>query len=229
MGSTIDSLKNSLGFGNQINELKNNQTPEVDSISELYTLILSGDTRITNLETNTGTTNTRLSNLESNTGTTNTRITTLENKKVAFSPMNISSCDLAPTAASTQYYYLTVAEMDMTISKAKLWGYSGSDLVMVGIYRGTLSSHTLIGEGSLTCGIGPNIINLTAKSGQTLNVTSGENLVVGIYPDGTSWRTIYDTGVSDITFGITNTSNLTSMPTTITGTATAIRFALTLY
>ena len=75
MGSTIDSLKNSLGFGNQINELKNNQTPEVDSISELYTLILSGDTRITNLETNTGTTNTRLSNLESNTGTTNTRIT----------------------------------------------------------------------------------------------------------------------------------------------------------
>ena len=322
MGSTINALKNSLGFGKQIDDLKENDTPQVDSIAELHNLILSGESRITqleqvtnvdnitefsgntntrlnnletysgtsntkisnletysgssntrisnletysgssntrisNLETNTGTTNTRISNLESNTGTTNTRIsnletysgtsntkinnletysgtsntriTTLENKKVAFSPMNISSCDLAPTAASTQYYYLTVAEMDMTISKAKLWGYSGSDLVMVGIYRGTLSSHTLIGEGSLTCGIGPNIINLTAKSGQTLNVTSGENLVVGIYPDGTSWRTIYDTGVSDITFGITNTSNLTSMPTTITGTATAIRFALTLY
>ena len=322
MGSTINALKNSLGFGKQIDDLKENDTPQVDSIAELHNLILSGESRITqleqvtnvdnitefsgntntrlnnletysgtsntkisnletysgssntrisnletysgssntrisNLETNTGTTNTRISNLESNTGTTNTRIsnletysgtsntkinnletysgtsntriTTLENKKVAFSPMNISSCDLAPTAASTQYYYLTVAEMDMTISKAKLWGYSGSDLVMVGIYRGTLSSHTLIGEGSLTCGVGPNIINLTAKSGQTLNVTSGENLVVGIYPDGTSWRTIYDTGVSDITFGITNTSNLTSMPTTITGTATAIRFALTLY
>ena len=322
MGSTIDALKNSLGFGNEINNLKNNQTPEVDSISELYNLILSGESRITqleqntnvvnitefsgntntrlnNLETNTGTTNTRISNLETysgtsntridnletysgtsntrignletysgtsntrlnnletNTGTTNTRIsnletysgtsntkisnletysgtsntriTTLENKKVAFSPMNISSCDLAPTAASTQYYYLTVAEMDMTISKAKIWGYSGSDLVMVGIYRGTLSSHTLIGEGSLTCGIGPNVINITAKSGQTLSITSGENLVVGIYPDGTSWRTIYDTGISDTTFGITNTNNLSSMPTTITGTATAIRFALTLY
>lgn len=290
MGSTIDALKNSLGFGNEINNLKNNQTPEVDSISELYNLILSGesritqleqntnvvnitefsgntntrldnietfsgetktrldnlesntgnttnldsytattDTRISNLETNTGTTNTRIGNLETYSGTSNNRINTLEDKKVAFSPMNISSCDLAPTAASTQYYYLTVAEMDMTISKAKIWGYSGSDLVMVGIYRGTLSSHTLIGEGSLTCGIGPNVINLTAKSGQTLSITSGENLVVGIYPNGTSWRTIYDTGISDITFGITNTNNLSSMPTTIIGTATAIRFAITLY
>jgi hypothetical protein len=266
MGSTLDKLKNSLGFGNQINDLKNNQTPEVDSIGELHNLILSGDSRITqleqninlvninefsgntitkinnletysgtsntkinNLETYSGTSNTRINNLETYSGTSNTRINNLENKKVAFSPMNISSCDLAPTAASTQYYYLTVSEMDMLISKAKIWGYSGSDLVMVGIYRGTLSSHTLIGEGSLTCGIGPNIINITAKSGQNLNVTAGENLVVGFYPDGTSWRTIYDTGISDTTFGITNTSNVISMPSTITGTATGIRFALTLY
>ena len=238
MGSTLDKLKNSLGFGNQINDLKNNQTPEVDSIGELHNLILSGDSRITQLEQNinlvninefSGNTITKLNNLESYSGTSNTKINNLENKKVAFSPMNISSCDLAPTAASTQYYYLTVSEMDMLISNAKIWGYSGSDLVMVGIYRGTLSSHTLIGEGSLTCGIGPNIINITAKSGQNLNVTAGENLVVGFYPDGTSWRTIYDTGISDTTFGITNTSNVISMPSTITGTATGIRFALTLY
>ena len=266
MGSTIDALKNSLGFGNQINDLKNNSTPEVDSISELHNLILSGETRITQLEQNTnvvnitefsGNTNTRLNNLEtysgtSNTrissletysgtsnnrisgletysGTSNTRLTTIENKKIAFSPMNISSCDLAPTAASTQYYYLTVAEVDMTISKAKFWGFSGSDLIMFGVYRGTLSSHTLIGEGSLVCGIGPNVINVTAKAGQNLNITAGENLVVGFYADGTSWRTIYDTGISDTTFGMINTNNITSMPSTITGTATAIRFALTLY
>ena len=50
--------------------------------------------------------------------------------------MNVSDCDLAPTAATTQYYYLTVADATMTVSKAKLWGYSGSDTVLFGLYRG---------------------------------------------------------------------------------------------
>jgi len=165
--------------------------------------------------------------LENNlSGTTGT---TTSNKNVAFSPMNISSCDLAPTAGTTQYYYLTIAEMDMTISKAKLWGYSGTDTVLFGIYRGTFDSHTLIGEGSAVCGIGPNIINITPKQGQTLEVTAGENLIVGFYPNGTSWRTIYDTGINDLNFAKTNTNNINSMPENIIGTATAVRFALTLY
>jgi lipoprotein-anchoring transpeptidase ErfK/SrfK len=53
--------------------------------------------------------------------------------------------------------------------------------------------------------------------------------VVGYYADGTSWRTIYDVGISDALFGITNTANITTMPTAPTGTATGIRFACTLY
>jgi hypothetical protein len=44
MSSTIDKLKNSLGFGKQIDDLKDNETPEVDSIAELHSLILSGET-----------------------------------------------------------------------------------------------------------------------------------------------------------------------------------------
>ena len=162
-------------------------------------------------------------------GFTGTSGTSGTSSTLAFSPMNISDCDLAPTAATTQYYYLTIAEATMTISKAKLWGYSGSDNVLFGIYRGTLSSHTLIGTGSSVCGVGPNIINITPVSGQNLNVQAGENLVVGYYPDGISWRTIYDAGINDLTFGITNTSNISSMPSTISGTSTAVRFALTLY
>ena len=149
---------------------------------------------------------------------------------MAFSPINVGICDTAPTAASTQYYYQTIAEATMTISKAKLWGFSGSDTVLFGIYRGTLpSSVTLIGQGSVTAGIGPNEITLTAEVGQTLDVTSGEDLVVGFYADGTSWRTVYDSGISDTAFGITNAANIGSMPASPTGTATAIRFALTLY
>jgi len=149
---------------------------------------------------------------------------------VAFSPQDVSSADTAPTAASTQYYYQTISTVTGTISKVKLWGFSGTDLVRFGIYRGTLGgSMTLIGQGSATCVTGPNEISLTAEVGQTLNLVVGENLVVGYYADGTSWRTIYDIGISDVLFGITNTTNITTMPATPTGTATGIRFACTLY
>lgn len=149
---------------------------------------------------------------------------------VAFSPQDVSSADTAPTAASTQYYYQTISTVTGTISKVKLWGFSGTDLVRFGIYRGILGgSMTLIGQGSATCVTGPNEISLTAEVGQTLNLVVGENLVVGYYADGTSWRTIYDIGISDVLFGITNTTNITTMPATPTGTATGIRFACTLY
>jgi len=149
---------------------------------------------------------------------------------VAFSPQDVSSADTAPTAASTQYYYQTISTVTGTISKVKMWGFSGTDLVRFGIYRGTLGgSMTLIGQGSTTGVIGPNEISLTAEVGQTLNLVVGENLVVGYYADGTSWRTIYDVGISDALFGITNTANITTMPATPTGTATGIRFACTLY
>lgn len=149
---------------------------------------------------------------------------------VAFSPINVAVCDTAPTSGTTQYYYQTIAEITGTISKAKLWGFSGSDNVLFGIYRGQLSgAKTLIGQGSLVCGIGSNEITLIAEAGQTLDLTAGEDIVVGFYPAGTSWRTVYDTGISDSAFGITNTANISTMPSAPTGTATAIRFALTLY
>jgi hypothetical protein len=149
---------------------------------------------------------------------------------VGFSPQDVSAADTAPTAASTQYYYQTISTVTGTISKVKMWGFSGTDLVRFGIYRGVLGgSMTLIGQGSLTCSLGPNEISLTAEIGQTLNLVVGENLVVGYYADGTSWRTIYDVGIADAIFGISNTANITTMPATPTGTATAIRFACTLY
>ena len=149
---------------------------------------------------------------------------------VGFSPQAIASADTAPTAASTQYYFQTISEVSGTISKVKMWGFSGSDLVRFGIYRGVLNgAMTLIGQGSLTCGTGANEITLTAEVGQTLNLTVGENLVVGYYADGISWRTIYDLGISDAIFGIINTANITTMPASPTGTATGVRFACTLY
>lgn len=147
----------------------------------------------------------------------------------AFSPIDVASSETAPTAATTQYYYQTIAGATMTISKAKLWGFQGTNTVLFGIYRGTFGSLTLIGQGSATCSTGPNVINLVAESGQSLSVTAGEDIVVGFYPTGTSWRTIYDDGISDIAFGISNTANITSMPASPTGGASGVRFACTLY
>jgi len=153
-----------------------------------------------------------------------------ETRPVGFSPMPVSVCDTAPTAATTQYYFQTISEVTGTISKVKMWGFSGTDLVLFGLYRGVLTgTMTLIGQGSLTCTTGPNEITLTAEVGQTLDLVVGENLVVGYYANGISWRTIYDVGISDAIFGITNATNIATMPATPTGTATAIRFACTLY
>jgi hypothetical protein len=157
--------------------------------------------------------------------------TTYQNlPKVAFSPMNVGVCDTAPTAATTQYYYQSIAEVTTTLSKVKLWGFSGSDLVLFGLYRGTLQgAMTLIGQARGTCGVGPNELTFTAETGQNLTVVAGENLVVGYFSTGTSWRTVYNTGISDVYFGILNTADITTMPATPTGTATGIRFACTLY
>jgi hypothetical protein len=157
--------------------------------------------------------------------------TTYQNlPKVAFSPMNVGVCDTAPTAATTQYYYQSIAEVTTTLSKVKLWGFSGSDLVLFGLYRGTLQgTMTLIGQARGTCGVGPNELTFTAETGQNLTVVAGENLVVGYFSTGTSWRTVYNTGISDVYFGILNTADITTMPATPTGTATGIRFACTLY
>lgn len=149
---------------------------------------------------------------------------------LAFSPINIGSADTAPTAATTQYYYQTVSEVTKTISRAKIWGFSGTDNVLFGIYRGRLNSTmTLIGQGSATCTVGPNIISIIPEVGQNLNLVDGEDIVVGFYPNGTSFRTLYRSGISDLNYGISNTANITTMPASPTGTGTDVRFALTLY
>jgi hypothetical protein len=149
---------------------------------------------------------------------------------VCFSPQDVGDCDTAPTGATTQYYYQTISQVTGTINRAKVWGFSGSDVILFGLYRGTLSGTlTLIGQGTAVCGIGPNVINLSPETGQNLDLSVGEDIVVGIYASGISWRTIYDDGISDIAFGISNTTNITTMPTSPTGTASSVRFACTLY
>jgi uncharacterized cupin superfamily protein len=149
---------------------------------------------------------------------------------VAFSPMDVAACDLAPTAATTQYYYQTISTVTGTVNKVKMWGFSGTDTVLFGLYRGTLGgSITLIGQGSAVCSIGENEITLTAEAGETLDVTAGESLIVGYYASGTSWRTVYDDGIDDAAFGIFNGGNISTMPASPSGTGTPIRFACTLF
>ena len=103
---------------------------------------------------------------------------------------------------------------------------SSCDLIIFGLYRGILSSSTLIAQGGKNCVAGSNVIELSAA----VNLVAGENIVVGLYIADSSWLTVYDKGVSDVVFGLKkNTVAITTMPLVPEGVESEIRFACTLY
>lgn len=153
----------------------------------------------------------------------------------SFSPQPVSVADTAATAGTDHYYYQTVSEVTKTLSKMVVWGYSGTDNIIVGVYRGRLkgpaqtATLTLIGKGTAVGVVGPNAVTLTAIAGQNLNVVAGEYLVVALYTGGISFRFLYKPGISDVYFGQTSSTTITNLPNDPTNAASPIRFACTLY
>ena len=81
----------------------------------------------------------------------------------------------------------------MTVSKLIVKGSNtnAAATIIGGIYRGTLGSSTtaggtLIGQGSRTSEDGLNEISLTAESGENLNVTGFEPLIIALHVKTTS-------------------------------------------
>jgi len=151
-----------------------------------------------------------------------------------FSPVNVANCDTAPTLdPDNQFYYQTVSEETITITKAKVWGAYGSADVTIGIYRGTLQNGaTLVGQGTAPCGVSSNEILLGAEVGETLSFTPGEDMVVGIYTND-AWAPLKLDGYNLGEYGVfDNTNPGVSMPSSVnksTGTPSVVRFAITLY
>ena len=87
-------------------------------------------------------------------------------------------------------YYQIYASKTMTIDKLSVWGFwggSNAPTIMGGVYRGSLgdsgpsSGGTLIGQGSKIAQDGRNQFSITAESGQNLNITELEPLILALY------------------------------------------------
>ena len=108
---------------------------------------------------------------------------------MAFSPVPIAVCDMGLEIGGSTHIMLSIAEHDMTVAKATIWGANiglTGDMEL-GLYRygGGWGSVTnvLIGKAALPTGLcvyGPNQLDWTAEGGQTLDITAGENIMIGI-------------------------------------------------
>jgi hypothetical protein len=93
--------------------------------------------------------------------------------------------------STTVVWYQIFAEQTMAVSKISVWGTATNtlDTVRIGLYRGVLGGSsgstdaTLIGQGSANNTNGTmarSEILLSAESGQNLNITEMESLIIGI-------------------------------------------------
>lgn len=154
-----------------------------------------------------------------------------------FSPMPVALCGnaLAMTTAYN-YYYLTIAEVDMTLGNLTLWGKSTGETGTVdfAVYRYPWGTGALMGTATLTgATYGPNNKVITEASPGSLAVTAGESIIVAIRRTTGTWNTISDNGLNDAMYGMVDTtgSAFPSTAPTVGGeiTASGKRFALTLW
>lgn len=154
-----------------------------------------------------------------------------------FSPMPVALCGNAlAMTTGYNYYYLTVAEVDMTVANVTLWGKSTGETgtIEFAIYRYPWGTGALMGTASMIgATYGPNNKVITEASPGSLAVTAGENIIVAIRRTSGTWNTISDNGLNDAMYGMVDAtgSAFPSTAPTVGGeiTASGKRFALTLW
>jgi hypothetical protein len=121
------------------------------------------------------------------------------------------------TPATTQYYQNAVSMFTGTATSMQFMLYAtGSDDFRLGIYRANTSwdilTAVLVGMTAVTAATGLasdtiHSLNLTAVSGQNLNFTAGEPIILCCYFDGTvaSWK---GSTITSSTVAWSNTTNL---------------------
>tara|TARA_B110001450_G_scaffold255183_1_gene282090 strand:- start:198 stop:2267 length:2070 start_codon:yes stop_codon:yes gene_type:complete len=152
----------------------------------------------------------------------------------------IHSSEYENLATRGTRYYQIYAAKNMTVSKLTVKGYnstngdSNDSTIIGGIYRGELGSNstaggTLIGQGSRTSVNGLNEIALSAESGQNLNVTELEPLIIALHvvttADGNDQKAYFSpevycpTGLTGLTVARSKNENLTSLPSSPSATS----------
>jgi len=154
-----------------------------------------------------------------------------------FSPIPVALCGNALTlTTSYNYYYLTVAEVDMTVANVTLWGKSTGETgtIEFAVYRYPWGTGALMGTATMTgATYGPNNKVITEASPGSLVVTAGENIIVAIRRTTGTWNTIEDNGFVDAMYGMVDATGSAFPSTAPTAggeiDASGKRFALTLW
>ena len=160
---------------------------------------------------------------------------------MAFSPVNVAACEHV-TPLSQAILYLTIAEHDMTIANCTVWGADpthGIGNIEVAVYRWGWGTGAIMGQSSITpCGYGPTNLTLSATAPETLSVTAGEWIIVGMVDtsEEPTWFSVSHQGNNNPMFGQVD---IVSFPGQLPGTAPSLeeegwmqtdqRFALTLW
>jgi len=155
-----------------------------------------------------------------------------------FSPVPIAICDNAlGMVTSNTYYYLTIAEHNMTINSLTIWGRAAGAVgdISFAIYRYPWGTGALMGTSTISgAAYGPNNKGITPVGVGTMDVTAGESIIVGLSRTTGTWDTISDDGYNDAMFGLHNTVTAVFPSTSPVATGDEVvsfakRFALTLW
>jgi len=120
----------------------------------------------------------------------------------AFSPLNVGAVGVVSIDLSSfnNIIYLTIAEYDGNIDNVTVYGANAGEIdgdVEVACYRwvgvddpGNVLMGIAATDPVALCKHGPNVLNFVAEPGQTMEVTAGENIMIGMRLKAGTWETV---------------------------------------
>ena len=136
--------------------------------------------------------------------------------------------------SATRTYFVTYTlSVSATFNSAsQFFGTQGSDSYRVAVYRGDLTTATLVGQTASTAPTSTyNTKSISVISGQSLTFTAGSQVVVGYATAGSTSTPAYYTSISNIALALISTTNYTGgFPTLISSVtpqaATTVRITM---
>ena len=153
--------------------------------------------------------------------------------------MNLAHGSIFSGNANEAYYYQVVSPSTFTPTKVKVKASvaGGSSNFKIAIYRGSLtnlSATTVLGQGQISpTASGIYEVTLTETSANSLNLTAGDNIILGFFHTqgdkllSNGATPISDTGLAVVVAGIIE--NFPSTLSSISGSATNLRPCCTIY
>ena len=180
------------------------------------------------------------SNITLTTNNTNDTVTiTSSGGSAGWDVMNLAHGSVFSGNANESYYYQVVCPSTFTPTKVKVKASiaGGSSNFKIAVYRGLLSNlngTNLLGQGSISpTASGIYEVTLTETSTNSLNLTPGDNIILGFFhTQGDKLLSNGATPISDTSLAVVVSGLIENFPSTlssISGSATNLRPCCTLY